>query len=105
VNINGLTEESMLDNGLTIKWKEQEHSPGAMVENMLVSTRTTKSMEMEHSSGQMVGNILVIGKMESSTEKEFISKKAKIEKVYGKWVKELTGSKNNEILNIILFSK
>jgi len=37
--------------------------------------------------------------MESNTAKEFISKKAKTEKVYGKWVRESIGSKNeNEFL-------
>lgn len=95
-NIDGLTEEFIQDNGLTTKWRAQEHSLGVMVENMLESIKTIRNMEPAHLNGQMVGSTLVTGKMANNMVRETTSRKAKIEEVYGKWVNESTGLKNND---------
>jgi hypothetical protein len=60
---------------------------------MLVSIKTTKSMVREHSNGQMGVNILESGIKVNNTAKVPILKKARGDRVFGKWAKELSGSK------------
>jgi hypothetical protein len=60
---------------------------------MLASIKTTKSMVREHSNGQMGVNILESGIKVNNTAKVPILKKARGDRVFGKWAKELSGSK------------
>jgi len=94
-NISGLMEESIMDHGLTIKWKGKVHSRGVMEEDMLECTRTIRSTVMELSNGQMVGSTLESGVKESNTARESTSKKARKDKVSGTWAKELNGLKTH----------
>lgn len=64
-----------------------------MDESMLVNIKTTKSMERELSNGQMVENILESGIKANNTAKVPILKRGKGDRVFGKWAKELNGSK------------
>ena len=53
---DGPMEESTLDNGSIIKWKDTASSPGPMVANMSESTKTTRSTAKAPLNGQMAGN-------------------------------------------------
>ena len=64
-----------------------------MVENTSVSIKTIKNTDREPSRGLMVDATKVNGTKESSMVREFISKKAKREMEFGKWVKESNGLK------------
>lgn len=92
-NTDGLMEESTEVNGLTIRWKAKEPSPGVMADDMLVCTRMIKSMDKVPSNGQMVVSTLASGAKASSTEKENTSRKERAGKESGRWVRESSGSR------------
>ena len=92
VSIDGQTEEFRKENGLIIKWKERVFLRGVMAVVMLEAIKMIRSMVMVHLNGQMVVNILVNGFWENSMVREFTLKKVKKDKVFGRWVKELSGS-------------
>jgi len=92
-NTSGQMVVFIMDNGLTTRWKDKVLLLGVMAEDMKETIRMIKNMVMEHSSGQMVESTLENGAKVNSMVKEFISKKAKRDKAFGKWVKELNGSK------------
>lgn len=89
---DGLTEEFIKESGLIIKWKERVFSHGVMAVVTWEAIKMIRSMVMVHSNGLMVASILENGFWENSMGREFISKKAKKDKVFGRWVKELSGS-------------
>ena len=93
VNTNGLMVVSTTDNGLTTRWKAKAHLHGAMVVDMKAIIRMIKSTDMVPSNGLMEGSISASGVKENNTEKEFTSKKARKDKVSGKWERELSGSR------------
>ena len=92
-SINGPMVEYLKEIGSTIVWKVKVSSPGVMVENMSVSIKMIKNMVKEPLRGLMVDAIKVNGIKESSMVRAFISKKARKDTEFGKWVKELNGSK------------
>jgi hypothetical protein len=92
-NTSGPMVVFIMDNGLTTRWKDKVLSHGVTAEDMKETIKMIKNMDMEHLSGQMVGNTLENGAKVNSTVKEFISKKAKRDKAFGKWAKELSGSR------------
>ena len=92
-NINGLMVVFTMDNGLTTKWKGKELSLGVTAVDMKEIIKMIKSTATELLNGQTAGNILVNGAKVNNTEKEFTSKRAKRDKVSGKWGKELSGSR------------
>ena len=93
VNINGLMVVFTMDNGLTTKWRGKELSLGVTAVDMKEIIKMIKSTVTELLSGQTEGNILVNGAKVNNTGKEFTSKRAKRDKVSGKWAKELSGSR------------
>lgn len=75
---------------------------------MKETIKMIKSMVKELLNGQMEENILVNGAKENNTVKEFTSKKEKRDSVFGKWVREQSGSKiNNPIIirELIMLNK
>lgn len=58
---------------------------------MSVSIRMIKNMEMVLLNGQMVVSTLENGIRASNMERELILKKARRDKAFGKWEKELSG--------------
>jgi len=64
-----------------------------MVENTSVSIKTIKNTDKEPLRGLMVDVTKANGTKESSMVREFISKKARREMEFGKWVKESNGLK------------
>ena len=95
-NTVGLTVGSIMDSGWTTKWRARVLSPGATAEDMRVTIRMIKSTDMEPSSGQMVGSISVTGAKVNNTERVCTSKRARRDKVSGRWARELSGSKMPE---------
>ena len=67
-----------------------------MVENTSVSIKTIKNTDKEPSRGPMVDATKANGTKESSMVREFISKKARRETEFGKWVKESNGLKKTQ---------
>ena len=92
-NINGLMVVFTMDNGLTTKWKVKVHLHGVMAVDTKETTKMIKSMDTEHLSGLMVESISENGAKANNTVKVCTSKRAKRDKVSGKWEKELSGSR------------
>ena len=91
-SIDGLMGEYIKESGLIIKWKEKAFSLGVMAVVMSEAIKMIRNMVMAHLNGLMVASILVNGSWVNSMEKEFISKKERKDKVFGRWAKELSGS-------------
>jgi hypothetical protein len=87
--MNGLTEESMMENGKIIICMEKESTPGKMEDDMKEIISMTESMDSVFIHGKMEDNILVIGKTENNTEKEHTDKQLdKKRRESGKTAKE-----------------
>lgn len=93
VNINGLMVVFTMDNGLTTKWRDKEHSHGAMGVDMKETTKMIKNTDTVHLSGLMAENISENGARANNMEKVFTSKRVKRDKESGRWEKELSGSR------------
>jgi len=88
VSIDGRTVEYIKESGQIIKWKEKVFSLGVMAVATSEAIKMIKNTEMVHSNGPTVASILENGFWENSTVREYISKKEKKDKVFGRWVKE-----------------
>jgi len=93
VSIDGPMEGFIRESGRIIKWKVKVYLRGAMAGDTWEAIKMIRSMAMVLLSGLTVGSILVNGFWGNSMVREFISKKAKKDKGFGRWVKELSGSK------------
>ena len=102
-NINGLMAVFTTDSGSTTKWKDKELLHGVIGVDTKETTKMIKNMVTVRSSGRMAENISVNGAKANSMVKVFTSKRAKRDKVSGKWAKELNGSRlprpTNEMVN------
>ena len=92
-NTDGLTVASTMANGSTTKWKDKVLSHGVMGVDTKETTKMIKNMVTVPSSGQMAENISVNGAKANSMVKVFTLKRAKRDKVSGRWEKELSGSR------------
>lgn len=75
---------------------------------MKETIKMIKNTVKELLNGQMEENILGNGAKENNTVKEFTSKKERRDSVFGKWVREQSGSKiNNPIIihELIILNK
>ena len=103
VSISGLMGVFTTDNGSTTKWKDKVLSHGVMGVDTKETTKMIRNMVTVPSSGQMAENISVNGAKANSMVKVFTSKRAKRDKVSGKWAKELNGSRlprpTNDMVN------
>lgn len=88
----GQMEEDSKEIGLTITCMEEEFTLGRMAEDTKDSMRMIVSMVMEFTLGMMESSMKVNGLSENNTEKEFIEKKEETVRVFGRTVKELSGS-------------
>jgi uncharacterized oligopeptide transporter (OPT) family protein len=100
VSIVGLTAVSTMVNGSTTRWRVKAPSLGVMEEDMKETTRMIRSTAMVHSSGQMVESTSVTGAKVSNTAKVSTSKRARRDKVSGRWARELNGSRMPAALQI-----
>lgn len=91
VNINGLTAVFIMESGSTIKWRVTAPSHGVMGDATSAAIKMTKSTATEPSSGRMAESISGTGAKESSMVKEFISKRERRGKVFGRWENVLNG--------------
>ena len=84
---NGMTEESMKDNGKTMICTVKEHISGQMDVCTKVPTSTTKKMDMVFIHTLIRGNILVCGHKVFNMEKVLLDHQQELNvKVYGKMV-------------------
>jgi hypothetical protein len=93
VNTVGLMAVFTMANGSTTKWKAKVLLPGVTEEDMKETTRMIKSMAMVHSSGPMAGSTSVTGAKVNSTARVSTSKRARRDKVSGRWARESSGSR------------
>ena len=93
VSIVGLTAVSTTVSGSTTRWRAKAPSLGVTEEDMKETTRMIKSTAMVPSSGLMVESTSVTGAKVSNTAKVSTSKRAKRDKVSGRWARELNGSR------------
>jgi|TARA_B110001450_G_scaffold236451_1_gene241910 hypothetical protein len=93
VSISGLMGVFTTDNGSTTKWKDKVLSHGVMGVDTKETTKMIRNMVTVPSSGQMAENISVNGAKANSMVKVFTLKRAKRDKVSGRWEKELSGSR------------
>ena len=96
-NTIGQMEESLMDPGKTIRWKEVELSHGQTVEDTKVTTSMIRKKDKDLSIGQTVENMKVAGRMESNTELELIHPLVERQsKESGKKVRDFTGFQTND---------
>jgi hypothetical protein len=88
VSTDGRTAEYIKESGQIIKWKEKVFSLGVMAAATSEAIKMIRNTETVHSNGPTVASISVNGFWENSTVKEYISKKEKKDKVFGRWEKE-----------------
>lgn len=92
-NTNGPMVEFIAASGSTTKWKVKELSLGVMAVAMLVVIKMTRNTATEPLSGPMDASTSESGVRANNMAKVFTSKKARNDKAFGKWARELSGSK------------
>lgn len=102
-NTNGQMVVFTMDNGLITRWKDKVLLHGVMAEDMRETIKMIKSMVMVLLSGQTAESTSVNGARANNMVKEFMSKKEKRDKAFGKWVKELSGSKTPKLISELPF--
>jgi hypothetical protein len=100
VSIVGLMAVSTTVNGSTTRWRAKAPLLGVTEGDMKVTTRMIRSTDMEPSNGLMAESTSVTGAKVSNTEKVSTSKRAKRDKVSGRWARELSGSRMPAALQI-----
>ena len=88
----GQMEENTTANGKTIICTARVSTLTRMVDNMMANTKIIKDTALVYKLGITGRNTKVGGKMESSTGSASIERMAEIGGVFGKTVKELSGS-------------
>lgn len=93
VSIVGLMVVFTMGSGSTIRWRAKALSLGVMAGDTKATTRMIRSMVMAPLSGQMAESTSVSGVKVNNTVKESTSKRAKRDKVSGRWARESSGLK------------
>ena len=102
---NGLTAESMKDNGKTTKWTDMESLSGRTAKNIKETTLRIKKKDMENFFGQMVEFTEATGSKGNNMGMAHILEGIKMKgKLNGKKEKELKHLKK-EIIKILMMIK